>query len=282
MELEYGTDYSYWYQVNEKKLHDTVQASFKKHHYDDETEKFIVDVCNISYFKHIFDNTVSIFLLPFVSATSRNALLNRGIMFVASTELFAEMLAYTGKYESLLDIGAGCGNVTIKFSSLFKDVFVTETSPTMRQRLQSKGFTALEVENWSSRTYDVISCLNVLDRCHEPMKLLEDIRNSLSPTGGSALVALVLPYHGSVEEGQVWQPQREPLPIKGGTFEEQLSSLVVDILEPMGFELNLATKVPYLCSGDLQARYYSLSDCLLSLNVRPLTTSSKGNSIGSD
>ena len=273
MELNYGAEYNYWYDVDESKLHETVQVSFKKHHYDHETEKFIVDACNISYFKHVFDNTMSIFLLPFVSATSRNALLNRGIMFVASSDLFAQMLAYTGKCDSLLDIGAGCGNVTIKFSSSFQNVFVTETSPTMRQRLQSKGFIPLEVENWTSRTYDVISCLNVLDRCHEPMKLLQDIYDCLSATGGTVMVALVLPYSGSVEEGQVWQPQRDPLPIKGTSFEEQLSSLVVDVLEPLGFELNLATKVPYLCTGDLHARYYSLSDCLLSLNVKPSVSS---------
>jgi 2-polyprenyl-3-methyl-5-hydroxy-6-metoxy-1,4-benzoquinol methylase len=269
MELSYGTDYSYWYDVDEMKLHDTVQVNFKKHYYDNETEEFIVDACNISYFKHVFDNTVSLFLLPFVSATSRNALLNRGIMFVASSDLFAEMLAYTSKCDSLLDIGAGCGNVTIKFSNMFQNVFVTENSPTMRQRLLSKEFVVLEVENWTSRTYDVISCLNVLDRCHEPMKLLRDIYCCLSQAGGTALIALVLPYHGSVEEGQAWQAQRDPLPIKGESFEEQLSSFVIDVLEPLGFELNLVTKVPYLCTGDLHAKYYSLSDCLLSLNVKP-------------
>lgn len=269
MELEYRTNYSHWYEVNGDKLHNTVRDSFKKHHYDSETEKFIVDACNISYFKHIFDNTMSIFLLPFISATSRNALLNRGIMFVASSQLFGEMLAYTGKYESILDIGAGCGNVTVKFSELFDHVYATETSPTMRQRLLSKGFTILEVENWMGQTYNVISCLNVLDRCHQPMKLLKDIHTCLSKSGGTAMIALVLPYHGSVEEGHLWQPQQEPLPIKGLCFEEQLSSFIVDILEPIGFELNLATKVPYLCTGDLHARYYSLSDCLLSLNVKP-------------
>lgn len=267
--MDIGNSCSYWYNVDKKKLHDTVQICFKEHYYDNETEKFIVDACNISYFKHVFDNTMSIFLLPFISATSRNALLNRGIMFVASSDLFAEMLNYSGKYDSVLDIGAGCGDVTIKFSHLFQQVYVTETSPTMRQRLQAKGFVTLDVDSWINRSYNVISCLNVLDRCHEPMKLLQDIYNCLSSFGGTVLIALVLPYNGSVEEGQIWQPQRDPLPIKGISFEDQLSSFIVDILEPLGFELNLATKVPYLCTGDLHSKYYSLSDCLLSLNVRP-------------
>lgn len=277
MELQFGVDYNHWYEIDKRKLRPKVQESFKVHYYDKETEKFIVESCNISYFKHVFDNTMSIFLTPFVSATSRNAILNRGIMFVASSELFNELLAYSNKSESVLDIGAGCGNVTERFAGSFDEVYATETCSSMQSRLEARGYTVLDIDKWTDRTYSVIACLNVLDRCHEPYKLLEGIYNCLAVHGGTAIIALVLPYHGSVEEGHNWNAQREPLKIKGVTFEEQLSSLVVDVLGPLGFELNLATKVPYLCSGDLYNKYYSLNDCLLSLNVRPNPTLALGD-----
>lgn len=50
-----------------------------------------------------------------------------------------------------------------------------------------------EVEN-----IDLISCLNVLDRCAEPHQILSDIHRALSPNG-RAVVALVLPYSHYVE-----------------------------------------------------------------------------------
>ena len=269
MEVQSQPNFDDWYEIKEEKLDPNVCKSFKTHFYDNETEEFIIGACNISYFKHFFDSTISIFLLPFVSTTSRNAILNRGNMFVASSSLFAEMISYCQNTKTLLDIGAGSGNVTMKLSSQFDKVFATETSPSMCDRLQAKGYTVLQADNWTCYEFDVISCLNVLDRCHDPLKLLEEIYKVLSKKGGTCIIALVLPYHGSVEEGNVWSTQRGSLPIRGKGFEEQLSSLVVEVLEPLGFELNMATRVPYLCTGDLHASYYCLTDCLLSLNVRP-------------
>lgn len=268
MDVQSTPNHEYWYEIKEEKMNPDVHKYFKTHFYDNETEKFIMEACNISYFKHVFDSTISIFLLPFISTTSRNAILNRGNMFVASTSLFTEMISYCAKTKTLLDIGAGSGSVTEKLSSHFENVFVTETCSSMCNHLQAKGFTVLQAENWNDKVFDVISCLNVLDRCHNPLKILNDIYAILSHNGGTCIIALVLPYHGSVEEGNIWTKQTGPLPIKGKNFEEQLSSFVVDILEPIGFELNMATRVPYLCSGDMHASYYSLTDCLLSLNVR--------------
>lgn len=50
-----------------------------------------------------------------------------------------------------------------------------------------------EVEN-----VDLISCLNVLDRCADPHQILSDIHRALSPNG-RAVIALVLPYSHYVE-----------------------------------------------------------------------------------
>lgn len=46
---------------------------------------------------------------------------------------------------------------------------------------------------------DLISCLNVLDRCLDPLQMLKDIYSSLNDNG-QALIALVLPYNHYVEK----------------------------------------------------------------------------------
>lgn len=53
----------------------------------------------------------------------------------------------------------------------------------------------LDADTWWTREekFDVVSCLNLLDRCSDPTKLLGDMKTALKP-GGRIVVALVLPY----------------------------------------------------------------------------------------
>jgi len=71
----------------------------------------------------------------------------------------------------------------------------------------------LGVDDWASssspsdlvggrRQYDVISCLNLIDRCERPLTLLRQIHASLTPGTGRLLLALVLPFSSYVETGQ--------------------------------------------------------------------------------
>ena len=59
----------------------------------------------------------------------------------------------------------------------------------------------LGIDEWHSdqREYDVISCLNLLDRCDRPLTLLRHVHASLRPGSGRAVVAMVLPYKPYVE-----------------------------------------------------------------------------------
>ena len=61
----------------------------------------------------------------------------------------------------------------------------------------------LGIDKWHSEQrrhyYDVISCLNLLDRCDRPLTLLRHVRASLRPGSGRAVVAVVLPYKPYVE-----------------------------------------------------------------------------------
>lgn len=48
-------------------------------------------------------------------------------------------------------------------------------------------------------TFDLIVCLNVLDRCSEPFTLLRSIRDKLEPETGRCILAVPLPLSPSVE-----------------------------------------------------------------------------------
>jgi len=192
-------------------------------------------------------------------------------MHVASKQQFSAMLgndkAESPPYTRLLDIGAGDGYVTAKLAHLFKEVYATETCGPMRYQLTQKGYKVVEVEGWKQYSYDVITCLNVLDRCDNPVGLLQDMYNTLAKEGGTAIIALVLPYYGMVENVGNWDKQKDFLNITGLEWENQVSSFINTVLHPIGFVTQSISRVPYLCTGDLYAPYYSLDDCLITLNV---------------
>ena len=66
-------------------------------------------------------------------------------MFVFSMQQFSQLIQFESlnggaKLDFLLDLGAGDGAVTDKMAPFFNNVFATEMSPTMRFRLNQKGF----------------------------------------------------------------------------------------------------------------------------------------------
>ena len=210
--------------------------------------------------------------------TTINGLLDRGKMFVLSGAHFEAMLDFGAAAEGqprrrLLDIGAGDGGVTAKLARLVPPagVHVTETSPTMRYRLWRRGYTCLGVEGWGrshlppGERYDIISCLNVLDRCDEPITLLAQMRDSLVPVSGRLLLALVLPFAPFVEEGARRRMPSEHIQLRGRTPEENINELQRDILAPLGLEIVSLARTPYLCEGDAIEPYYLLHDYVLCL-----------------
>nr|CAD7258343.1 unnamed protein product [Timema shepardi] len=143
----------------------------------------------------------------------------------------------------------------------------------------------LEADTWttSGHKFDVISCLNLLDRCDRPLSLLQDLRAALKP-GGKVLVALVLPFNPYVEIGEFllpeavkypppsplgWEGHRpsEWLPIQGDNFEQQVTSVMADVFEPAGFAVERWARVPYLCEGDLNQAFYWLDDAVFVLSA---------------
>lgn len=57
----------------------------------------------------------------------------------------------------------------------------------------------------------------------------------------------------------------EHLQIAGGSFEEQVTSLVQSVFQPAGFEVEAFTRLPYLCEGDLNHSFYVLHDAVFVL-----------------
>ena len=124
----------------------------------------------------------------------------------------------------------------------------------------------LDVDKWSlePQCYDVISCLNVLDRCDAPLSMLKQMHSKLT-NGGILILALVLPYDPFVEHGLLKLPPTEFLPISSTTWEGGVTKLWTKVLRPIGFEPLALARVPYLCEGDIHVEYYSLDDVIFVL-----------------
>ncbi|KAL6055853.1 Methyltransferase-like protein 9 [Balamuthia mandrillaris] len=126
--------------------------------------------------------------------------------------------------------------------------------------------------------FDVVSCLNVLDRCDKPKTLLRQMKDALRPGSGRLLLAIVLPFHPFVEDGPSWsqkQPSEQLLPSNLCNlrccfdWEATVEGLVKDVFAPMGLKLEKWARVPYLCCGMDGKRglpYLSLDDVIFVLS----------------
>ncbi|CAL7940795.1 unnamed protein product [Xylocopa violacea] len=210
----------------------------------------------------------------FISRTSINGLLGRGSMHIFSCEQFQKLIGasgFSGPWHSLVDLGAGDGAITAHVAHLFEKVYATDVSPPMRWALAKKKFTVLDAEKWyETGPYNVILCLNLLDRCDRPNTLLRRLKSSLAP-GGRLIVALVLPFIPYVEVGARGDHKpSEYLPVKGNGLEGQIASLVDRVFAPLGLRCLTWSKLPYLCEGNLGQAYYFLNDVVFVLEAQPL------------
>jgi 2-polyprenyl-3-methyl-5-hydroxy-6-metoxy-1,4-benzoquinol methylase len=82
------------------------------------------------------------------------------------------------------------------------------------------------LDSWSENEnhFDFISCLNLLDRCENPLDILGEMKKSLKPNG-LILIALVLPFRPYVELTPNHQPIQR-LDIQGTLDIEQFRLLL--------------------------------------------------------
>lgn len=130
------------------------------------------------------------------------------------------------------------------------------------------------MERWHQEAgpFNVILCLNLLDRCDRPNTLLRLLRTSLAP-GGRLVVALVLPFSPYVEVGERGNHKpSEYLPVRGNGLEAQIAGLIDRVFAPVGLRCLVWSKLPYLCEGDLGQSYYFLDDVIFVLEAQPVNT----------
>ncbi|XP_071976674.1 protein-L-histidine N-pros-methyltransferase isoform X2 [Engystomops pustulosus] len=259
-----------WYLCDKEKLSEELQPIFIQSFLDQGTQTFLNRSIEKSGWLSIqlYHSFMSSVFSMFMSRTSINGLLGRGSMFVFSPEQFQSLLKVGPDWKShrLLDLGAGDGEVTKVMSPHFEEIYVTEMSQTMIWQLQKKKYRVLNIDEWQSTgfQYDVISCLNLLDRCHQPVTLLKEMRSVLEPTRGRVILALVLPFHPYVENGGKWEKPSEIMEVNGTIWEEQVNSLAA-VFQEAGFVVEAFTRLPYLCEGDMYNDYYVLDDAVFVL-----------------
>lgn len=278
------------YEPKANLVSEALMRLFEQSHCDTETSAFLTRSRDMSVWKLMVADLLSLFL----SRTTAHGFVGCGVMFVYSTEQICRLLrppqaplsaplSSACQFESLLDIGAGEGGVTAKMAPLFKKVYATEFSASMRWRLRRRGYEVLPHEDpfhfngptqlLERRYFDVIACNNVLDRADMPRTLLREMRDSLKPNG-LLVLAVVLPWCPFVEDGTRQRRPTEALPMQGGEcckgacFEQSMCKLVENVLVPMGFELVRWTRLPYLCEGNLRIEYALLNDAVFILRRR--------------
>jgi 2-polyprenyl-3-methyl-5-hydroxy-6-metoxy-1,4-benzoquinol methylase len=194
-----------------------------------------------------------------------NGLLDMYPMHLLGTSQWQELLGKTpmGRH---LDVGAGSGDITKTFAPLVHETVTTETSRMMARKLRKSGFRCFEADLAESDVpdpgYEVVTCLNVIDRCAKPLSLLTKLVAALVP-GGRLVLATPLPFDPFVYEGATSVAPRERLPLPKTSWERSVASLVENVITPLGLETEVVSRVPYLCRGDSDRPLYVLDDVLL-------------------
>lgn len=205
------------------------------------------------------------FLRHFMSDFDVNGLLNMYPLFVASTEHWRLLLG-PQRVARLLDVGSGSGNVTQTLLPLAAHVVTTELSRNMAERLRRSGLECHEIDlaerDLPGERFDLITCLNVLDRTSQPRQLLRRMHDHLKP-GGRLLLALALPYNPFFFRGNTTPEPTERLACSEPGWEEAVNALVERELTPLGFSVLSVSRTPYLSFGDSDSGLYELDDALL-------------------
>ncbi len=211
-------------------------------------------------------------LAAWLSDYDANALLGFYPMHLLSTAQWRTLLGPRA-HGTLLDVGAGSGDVTAALAPLFHGVTATETSRGMARRLRARGYAchALDLAEaplpaGAHARFDVVALLHVLDRARRPLTLLERAC-ALVADDGRLLVATPLPLstHVHVAGGTVDAEEVLPTDDDARDWEPAVAALVTHVLAPLGLCVERLARAPYLSRGDAHAARYALDDAILVL-----------------
>jgi SAM-dependent methyltransferase len=255
------------YRADASRLPDRLAARLVELSADDETREFVAHALRGRHGRA--RAWLHAILRRVLSDFDVNGLLGTYPLFLLGTEQARRLLG-PGAHGRLLDVGAGSGDVTLELAPLFSEVVVTETSFVMARRLERRGFRCvradLSQDDPPAGPWDVVSCLNVIDRCARPRTLLARLC-ALAGERTRLLLATPLPYQPFVYAGGHTRPPLEQLAISASSWEACASELVDHVLEPLGLSVEALARVPYLSGGDPDRPLYILDDAVLVCRV---------------
>ncbi len=203
-------------------------------------------------------------LRSWMSDFDANGLLDMYPMHLLGTSQWKELLGETPGARHL-DVGAGSGEITRTLSPLASETVTTEVSKMMARNLRRAGFRCLRSdlarEEVPDPPYDLITCLNVLDRCERPRSLLSNLARALAP-GGRLVIATPIPFDAFFYDGATSRDPVERLDLPRDSWEPSVARLATTVLEPLGLEVEAISRAPYLCRGDAERPLYVLDDAL--------------------
>ena len=167
-----------------------------------------------------------------------------------------------------LDVGAGDGSLNLPMRSFFSRVVATELTVPLVLRLRSVGLDGVLAEEprpeWlGAASFDAVLILNVLDRCKDPRRMLEQAR-ALLPSDGRLVISVVLPASQSDAAVSAGISQRR-WDVSGDSFESAAAALINNVLLPTGFEPIRVVRAPYFCAGDRYSPVAALDACVVLL-----------------
>ena len=247
--------------------------------YNKYISKFILlnsDIDTINYINMSSNHTPSIcyllarpFMTLFYYGSDINAIFNEGQMFVMSTPQLCKILRIDEKYQfkNILDIGAGDGSVCKHFLPLCNNITATEASTVLVNKLKSYGINALHMFSIPDtlRNFELYSCLNVLDRCSDPMNLYLSLEERIKSENSLLLLAIVFPYRPTGKKSRI------PLNIRSDNccFDDWIEAFG-DFFVSRGLEIVTISRVPYLSQGNLIRPYYVLEDSIFLLKNKEI------------
>lgn len=263
--------------IREEKVDDDLRHTVKILTFDTAAEEF--KQSSIDMFEgslppaHYLAYTISYPVLSWFgySNTDMNGIFGTGRMHLLSTSqlriLLEEQIRKDNQMPTtLLDVGAGDGNVTCQFKPLFDRIVATEVSANMIAALQAHGFETVQTYNLTAETRlqelnpDVVSCLNVFDRCSKPISLIQDMRK-LMRLGALLIVSIVLPFKPYVESGMDQLKPEELIELPRISFEADVCYFCKNFMD--GFDVVSMSRVPYLSEGNPDHPLYTLDTAIL-------------------
>lgn len=201
-----------------------------------------------------------------------NGMLGAHDMRVLGTDQARRLLGVERVGGRLLDVGAGDGRVTAELAPLVDSVVATETSAPMVDRLRKRGWHAYETDLVEGGlpdegTFELIAVLNVIDRTARPISLLEALLPRMAPSA-RLILAVPFPLQPVVYAGPLTVDPEELLPIVDEGWAAQAAALDEMLFAPIGYRVEVLSRVPYLCRGSKRKPVVVLDDAIFVLSAR--------------